>query len=262
MAFTTHRIVVSFKDHIYTVHYWADGRGQRADGYATSLAQLRHKIHHHYGVRSLNLFYISGGKYRLIADDERLRRVLSHVANGEKLHVSASESSHTSSAHSDHSQSSGSTKDSVKTALKQYAVHNTECYHCKCDRIHGVRYIFIQNPKYSVCGKCYDKLETVDAKRKWRSRALPWTRDAPVASLHRNENGNGVRHLQYLLTRLGYLNSGDDSGKFGSRTEAAVEKFRRKNHVSGNNVREYDYRTEVKLAEVVQRLRSEGHKYL
>ena len=74
-----------------------------------------------------------------------------------------------------------------------------------------------------------------------------------------------VKHLQYLLTRLGHMKLSDTAAQTGSyqgRTERGVASFRKKYGIRGDDPTVYDRKTASKLAQVVRKLRNDGHDYL
>ena len=70
----------------------------------------------------------------------------------------------------------------------------------------------------------------------------PRTRDAILSdaasgkSLSIGDSGTDVKNAQKRLIELNYLKSGNDSGRYGDLTAAAVKEFQRKNHLSADGI--------------------------
>lgn len=153
---------------------------------------------------------------------------------------------------------------SMWTIIDHFIVHDESCYHCDKLNIRGRRYVYKKNERYCLCNGCHRKLNRTE-KAKWSDRTLPWTYSAPAGPLYYGKENDDVKQLQYLLTRLGYMNLSDTSqavGIFGEYTENAIRLFRHKHGVQGTDSRTYDLNTAKRLASVVNRLRKAGEPYM
>ena len=59
---------------------------------------------------------------------------------------------------------------------------------------------------------------------------------ASVSKLRQGSRGTAVKKLQQQLIQLGYLSTGDDDGKFGPLTTAALKRFQRENQLTVDGV--------------------------
>lgn len=91
MNHSIHKIIVSYKGRMSTIHYWADGHGRRVDGIVTSLPQLRVVLQKKYGARALDLYYVDGRRLKPITGDRHLTSALDKVRKGGSLIVQAYE---------------------------------------------------------------------------------------------------------------------------------------------------------------------------
>ena len=97
---------------------------------------------------------------------------------------------------------------------------------------------------------------------------LPWDGDAPSAPLYQRSDYavmDEVTHLQYLLTRLGFMKLSDTSaqvGSYQSRTQEAVRRFRQHYGIYGSDMTRYNRKTAAKLASVVRECRRQGYEHL
>lgn len=153
----------------------------------------------------------------------------------------------------------------VHATLERFVKQIGSCHHCNKTEWTGRKYTYAYFWTYSMCGACYDKLDK-SYQEDWESTSLPWDGDVPAAPLGEDYDVRGeVKHLQYLLTRLGYLKLADTAlltGSYRENTENAVEQFRKKFNITGGDMTMYNKKTETKLAQIVKKLRNEGHKYL
>lgn len=138
---------------------------------------------------------------------------------------------------------------------QRFSVHNVECYRCEKSPIHGMSYTYKKDGDYKLCHDCMPYYN----KSNWSVTPFPWTRSVPRAPLSSDDYSvrDEVRHLQKVLTELGYLKleeTAEYQGSFQWRTERAVEAFRRKYKIHGNDLTIYNKRTERKLAEAVSDL--------
>lgn len=285
---TFYYIKATLSGAFFSVRYYPDGEGRHYDGYVTDYRQLKDALHRHLGVRALKLSYVADGLQHFISSDAHLRRSVHNLPYQSVLllntftHLGGEQAAGSSSRrHSRSSISAESPRDITtvrntniaptrytdgKTVLAHFAVHYADCHHCRCAPITGMRYVYKTHAAYSLCTKCYSELSRSE-KRGWEKKVLPWDCNAPRAPLYPEDavRREDTRHLQYLLTRFGFLKLSATSnvqGVYGTRTAAAVEKFRRKYHILGDDLRIYDKNTALVLAEVVHQLRAQGIKYI
>ena len=149
-------------------------------------------------------------------------------------------------------------------------VDGAECYHCDLTEWgNRKRYCYAMNTDYSMCSKCYKKLPKAQ-KNDWELttvvRETTWEDDAPEYPLGRDEDHSvreEVRHLQYILTRIGCMPLSATKqlvGSYQSNTEKAVRRFRQIYGIRGGDMGVYNARTAKKMGEVVRQLREHGHK--
>lgn len=140
--------------------------------------------------------------------------------------------------------------------MMRFVTHEAACYCCHESPIVGARYIHRNDKRYSLCGDCY-MAKSAASRKCYCVRRLPWMRKIPGAVLCRGDYGDEVRHLQYLLTCLGFLalrHTDKLVGSFQGRTAEAVEKFRRKYCIGGGDMGVYDRRTAKALEDVVSKM--------
>lgn len=138
------------------------------------------------------------------------------------------------------------------TLAQRFSLHNAKCYRCRTSHIKGPRYIWKKNGRYSLCSDCI----THDENRKYHVVLFPWTKRVPCAPLSTCNitSCEEVRHLQMLLTRLGYLTFGDTDqyqGSYQWRTARAVMNFRKAHSIKGGDMEVYNSKTARMLASVV-----------
>jgi len=298
-----YKISTTSDEETCTFDYYPHGDGKFYRGYVTNYRQYESKLEKLFNKRIHYLWYYDkNGDYAYIQDDEDLQRAFDYRRSGYDLQVSAevydseeetsgdSASESTSAAltsvqrtvsFSDEtttttgracSEQSNETIDdsargydnSVVQIVKQFVKHKrVSCHHCTRTKWSGVRYVYFRNYEYSMCGNCYGKL-SCSRKRMWVADALPWSEDVPAYPLCHGDQGSEVRHLQYLLTRLGYMPLSATSmatGYFQDYTESALSSFRERYGIRGDED-EYGRRTARKLAEVVRKRRRQGHQLI
>lgn len=134
--------------------------------------------------------------------------------------------------------------------IRRFARHWKQCHYCKRYPILGVRYKFRGEGTYNSCEECHSKLFPSDRK-KWHTVLSPWKGDAPRKLV----NTDDVRHLQYILTSLGYMEMSDTDrrqGRYGERTRKAVERFQYAQELYRQNTGVYTRETARMLAMVVR----------
>ncbi len=291
---TTYKISTNYHGHTYDLHYWPNGAGQVADGYVTDFQQYFDKFTDLIDIdpdddATVQLVTVtSQGKSLRITDTDDLETAAQGLNEGSTLSVYAIFEDNSTNNDDTNTDADTDTEDEYAewnaklvventTAVKKYkkvlgmldhfATHLGTCHHCEETGISGRRYTYAYATGYSMCGACYDKLSEDDAED-WHDSGLPWDGDAPSAPLGRRDDYaelEDVKHLQYLLTRLGHMKLSDtatQTGSYQGKTERGVASFRRKYNVRGSNTTVYDRRTASKLAQVVRKLRDDGHLYI
>lgn len=156
-------------------------------------------------------------------------------------------------------------ENNLNATLKRFVPRKGACHHCR--RTDKLCYEYTVNSAYRMCEKCHGKLCTMD-KNMWKPAGTPWEDEVPSYPLSREEGSpirDEISHLQYLLTRLGFMPlsaSDSTSGSFQRSTERAVAKFRREHNINGGDMSIYNKNMAEKLGEIVSDLRSNGHQYL
>lgn len=269
----------------HSASFYPAGYGSSYAGYVTTLEQYKVELTETYGVPSFKLMYINGSlEMKEIKDNHDLFKATRKLDSGTHLFISlfktsdegragaqqwnvvASDSENDSDSESDDKVERNHKYNSkLNATLERFVQHAGECHHCQATE--GLRYQYSLSSAYSMCEGCYDEL-TRKEKIFWQHAALPWEGDVPSSPLSREE-GSPVRdeicHLQYLLTRVGFMSLSDTdslTGSFQSNTERAVESFRREHNIYGEDMGVYNKKTAKKLAQIVRSLRSAGHKYL
>jgi len=282
---TTYTLATNYNGQHHSVSFYPAGYGASYDGYVTSLEQYESELKETYGVTSFKLMYINGSsELKEIEDSDDLFEAAEKLANGAHLSVTlikdedteASDEDEWMVVESDAEELSDSESDEEEEAiykyrnktnatLKRFVNLEGHCHHCQ--RTDGLCFQYSKNTAYSMCEGCHDDLSKKERKS-WTLAELPWEDTVPSYPLYREE-GSPIRdevcHLQYLLTRIGFMSldhTDSLTGSFQSNTERAVEKFRREHNIYGEDMNVYNKKMARKLAKIVRSLRSEGHKYL
>lgn len=171
------------------------------------------------------------------------------------------------------------TKARLHDILKRFGVFTEDnCYHCGTKSWRSKRYRFVANTKYSLCPSCYKDLSDPE-KDDWAivPSGLHWKNDVPefplsIGSGYGNDDEEEqVTHLQYLLTRLGFMKLSATNklvGSFQERTAQGVEKLREKYNIVGTRDEDgdgmglYDEKTANQLLKIVRAYRKKGHRYI
>lgn len=261
----TTNITVNFRGTPTVVKYCS--HGGHYPGYASSLRQLRKHLYTTFGVRRVELYCIANRQRHVLTSDASIRRAI-RASGGDSLLVTAYDPQHTQynavepppiQLPINTPQQTAHAQPSSKAILSHFGVTNYDCHYCKRSQISGVRYKYIGTSScHSVCNSCYLCLEPRD-KQKCYMRIMRWKGDAPAAPLHKKEI-DSIRHLQYLLVKLGYLQLASSTSI--SKTEEAVTRFRQKYHIVSHDMKKYDSTTARKLAQVVRKSRADGRKYI
>jgi len=263
----------------HSVLFYPAGYGASYDGYVTSIDQFKEELKENYDENSFKLMYISGSsEMKEIEDDHDLFKAVRKLKNGAHLFVTLSEVENDESSDYEQwnvdasdseeesdSEDDGKYENDLDDTLARFVHQVGECHHCGGSD--GLRYQYSMNSGYRMCGECWADLGKRE-KKSWPLAELPWEDDVPPYPLYREE-GSPIReentHLQYLLTRIGFMPlSATDSltGSFQGNTERAVAKFRKEYNIQGEDMTIYNKKMARKLAQVVRNLRSQGQKYL
>jgi len=159
--------------------------------------------------------------------------------------------------------------DKVSAIVERFDAHPTdaECYHCDVTEWRGARYTYATNSDYCLCADCYKQLGK-SQKKDWLSCGAVWASDAPEYPLYRQDEATvspDVRHLQYILTRIGFMPLSATNqlvGSYQSNTEHAVRRFRQHYAIHGDDMTVYNGRTAKQLGHVVRQLRKQGHLHI
>lgn len=262
--------------------YWPNGNGTDYYGYVTSFSQFRDEVARNCSESDLE-FYITdrNGNSKEITSNRQLRAAVAHLNDRQVLGVNAYAAGDDrtevwANVESDDDESESEEDDRhvhvatnrhLSAILKRFVPSNSECHHCDRTDWSGFGYVYYQSSDYSLCDSCYGRLPR-SQKDTWVRCGLPWDDTVPSYPLYaRSDNAvlDEVRHLQYLLTRLGYLSLNSTSsltGSYQSRTKEAVRRFRKDYRIRGTDMTKYDEKTASKLAQVVRQYRRQGHLYL
>lgn len=248
------------------VDYYPSGYGYTYPGYVTSLSQYLDELRKHLTSSKVSLYTISQtGSSSTIDDEYDLRRAVSDLPNGRELAVTAIKESNPEL------EPPGPYQENVSDVMERFDVPSSKYCHHNCGKItSGLRYYWHSSTQYYLCSDCYEELSQSD-RRDWKrgnSCGTPWELDAPQATLQ-EEYGlpvlDEVCHLQYLLTRLGFmpLNATDGLvGSYRTNTGKAVELFRRKYYIYDDDMTVYDSHTAHRLLHVVNDFRSSGAQFI
>lgn len=290
---TTYILSTIFQGRRLDLNYWPDGNGTRHRGYVTSLSQFERKVASYFQASNIN-FCICGPHHQSqdINSNSQLRSAVAHLDNGDILGVTAyvgdEETNYYVDSDSDsdeHTVDDDTTEEDdddgeseyerehtmynnrVSATVKRFTHNNTECYYCERSQWSGLGYAYYTSSSYVVCDSCYNGFSR-SQKRTWVRCGLPWDGDAPSYPLYARSDYavlDEVCHLQYLLTRLGYLSlsaTSELTGSYQGHTKEAVRRFREHYGLSGHNMTKYDRKTAAKLAQVVRQRRRDGHSYM
>lgn len=261
MSHQIHKLNVIYRARRSTLYYLARGNGQHVPGYVTSLREIRTTLNHIYGSAGLELHCVYDRRMHELRTNENLQRALRHSA-GSSLSIHAYDNKPCKSIWN-----SPQVHQDIPLYVPSNAssVTNSQCYHCRRSSSKGTAYAYAFNSEYRLCSECYRKSKCWN-KKCWKKHVAVAHSGilgvVPHAPLPRDMSS--VRQLQNILVKLGYMRTSHTFGSFKhevSRTEDGVVKFRRKYGIHGIDMREYDLRTERKLAQVVRKYRQKGNKF-
>lgn len=213
---------------------WVAGYGRSQYGYCTSLDQLLAEVHRAFSNSSLELYVINSyGNSERLDTDQELFDAVHHLPHGGVLSVTAVEghtiyyaTEDTSSSDGEQVEDSDTDSDSSDSEY-EYEAHGRH-KHARIAR---------------------------------RFAPLSWDRAAPKHTLRREDHlpiRDDVRHLQYVLTMLGYMSLSDTRqlvGSYQSNTQEAVRRFRTAYGIEGSNMDVYNKKTAQVLAQVARQYR-------
>ncbi len=246
---TIHKITTNYQGYTCDVDYWADGEGMEAEGYVTDFAQYRDLVTDELDKKNINFAFIAAnGELKNIANTKDMQGAVKNLEHRGILSVQALDKP---------GKGQGKNKGKDKKNGKGDAWKESEpAKDKKVDR--NIKNVYAILDRFVAPAGA--------AQEEWGVNGLPWKGDAPKAPLgYDYEVQDAVVHLQYLMTRLDYMKLAETSlltGSYQSNTENAVEAFRKKHKITGDDMTIYDKKTEAKLVEVVKKLRKDGHMYI
>lgn len=259
-------IITSAPQHntsTHSVNYYPDGDGEECYGYVTDFGQYKTSVSKNLTKEGLQFQFIcpSTKQRKFIKSDGGLRDAVKGLDNRGVLLVTALKTSGKGLVDFEIEKKDAKVKAILEHFDLQGEVH---CHHggsmSKCN---GVIYQYAYHSNYFLSLECYKALSD-DEKEAWKA-IVHWGGPVPSHDLSYEDNSDGVRMLQYYLTRFGFMkleHTSQCTSWYLSRTQDAVSAFRKKFKVEGCDVTVYDKKTAKKLAEVVTELRKKGHKYL
>ncbi len=228
--------------------YWPGGNGTDYYGYVTSFSQFRDEMAEKCGVSDLEFYIVdSDGESKEITNSRELRDAVAHLDDREVLGVTAYSTGGGSEPEVWEDKASEEESDDDAESSDEEEEEDDDDR-----RLNAILKRFLSKAQ----------------KRSWVRYGLLWDEDVPSYPLYaRNDYAvlDEVRHLQYVLTRLGYLPLNATSWQTGSyqgRTQEAVRRFREDYEIYGKDMTKYDRRTARKLGEVVRQYRDQGHLYI
>lgn len=248
--------------------YFPEGYGQNYNQCVTSFSQYVKELRRHLTNSKVKLYTISSDGSSVHIDDERdLRNAVKNLPRRGELAVTAIKDENTDDGEAP--DPIGPYPVNVGEVMQRFGVP-CSCYYDCGDTLSRKRYFWRWDNDYCICRRCYYNLSRSD-RRKWKAGndgGLPWEGDAPEATL-RQESGLPVReevcHLQYILTRLGFMplsHTGSLVGSYRRNTARAVERFRRHYHIYGGDMDEYNSRAADKMGSIVRRWRRAGADFI
>ena len=291
----TYTLSIVYRGSRFDLNYYPAGNGGYYQDHVSCLSQVRDEMTENCDVSDLMFYYTDqDGDSVHISRDRDLRAAVAHLDSGDVLGVTAvssgrgsteawtnsdSEEEESSDEESSDEEESEDEQDSpyynteeytdshVDATLKRFVQPQVKCYNCKTKDWTGLGYAYYTSSSYKICDSCYDDL-TRSEKRTWVQCGLPWDEDVPSYPLYTRADYqvmDEVCHLQYILTRLGYMSLKHtrlQTGSYQGRTQEAVRQFREQYEVYGRDMTKYDKKTATKLAQVVRQYRRDGHSYL
>lgn len=246
----------------HSCDYFPDGLGWTYDGYVTSYSQYVNELRSQLTSSKVKLYTISSsGSSSLIDDDQDLRNAVDNLPDGGELAVTAIKD--------ESSDNGGGLNENVAEIMQHFGVPSSCYYECG-DTASRKRYFWVGNNDYCICESCYYELSEWE-RDNWKAgndAGLPWEGLAPHATLCQ-EDGLPVReevcHLQYILTRMGFMSLDHTSSVVGSyyqHTAMGVQLFRESRHIYGGDMGVYNSRTADELQVVVHSWRNRGAVFI
>lgn len=238
------------------------GRERVKKDAVANLKDLCRYIVKNFGARRHRLTYIGkNDRASYILDEDSLRNAV-HSAYQGVLYVKVTPVEMVTATLGDQnaSQLERRKKKTIETRMigsallsRRFSVHNFQCSSCKTSPIRGTRYMFKNNTRHNLCQNCVEKHNKTD----WFPIHFPWKSSVPKSPLgvDGSKVRDSVRHLQKVLTELGYLKFKDTrlvQGIYDVYTKKAVESFRLRYEIEGGNMNVYNRNTELTLAEALR----------
>ena len=243
---TTYIISTIYQGRRIDLDYWPGGNGTKYYGYVTSFSQFQEQVADSCGASNLEFYVVdSDGDSIEITNSRQLRECIAHLEDRQVLGVTAFDAE---GENTEVWRGGASSEEESEEEDSENEEEDNETYITPNHQIKAVLKRFIQ----SNSGRY----------------KLPWDEDVPSHPLNARSDYailDEVCHLQYLLTRLGYLSlkaTSLQTGSYQSRTQDAVRRFREDYRIYGSDMTKYDKKTASKLAQVVRQHRREGHMYL
>ncbi len=247
-SMTTYIVSISCNGYRLNLDYWADGNGTRWPGYVTSFSQLRRKALSHFRASEIEFYYTRRRRTIQITDSDDLRAAVSRLDDRDVLKVTA----YADWDYTNYGQESDSESDSdteyARSEDSDDSDDESEYYTSYNNQLRATLRRFTGSSS--------------------ERRSLPWDGDAPAYPLYARSDyaiQDEVCHLQYLLTRLGYMSLSATSvqtGSYQSYTKEAVRSFREHYGIYGRDMTKYNRSTATKLAQVVRQYRRAGYTHL
>ncbi len=254
----------------YQVNYCPLGRGFKCSDTVNSLKQYKHELQEHLTSSEVKLYTINGcGEAVCIDDDASLCKAVRCLQPGGELAVTAIKGSRWNPVWPE---PYGPFKNDWKDVMKRFDVPGPlKCHRGYSCVMTGNRYVWKRNHNYAICHSCW-KRPSAQKKEDWKKcneAGAPWDGEVPDALLSREHCQSGrddVRHLNYVLCRLGFIDlqvlRQHSTRKYGVSTEEAVHRFREHYEIHGSDMDVYDEATEKKMEELVHHFRRQGALYI
>ena len=271
---TTYSINTTLNGKTCTTDYWPDGQGQQWPGYVTSLAQYRAELRDSLSDSNLRLYVItSTGHSELIDSDDDLAGAVESLPNGGVLSVTAIARHKRSGRHNRRRRDTNNSEDqwNARNWYDRYGAEQSESdseddNDDSDSESDSPRMPTTRNAVRAIMKRFdYTSYTNTDDDDYYHAT---WEGDAPSGTLQRDDEHSvqpEVAHLQYILTRLGYMPLSATKqlvGSYQSNTESAVRKFRQAYSINGGDMCVYNRKTAKKLGQVVRYLRAQGHDHL
>ncbi len=256
----------------YEVNYCPWGRGRRCWDSVTSYDQYKDELHEHLTSSDVTLYTIDGrGHSVCINDDDSLSKAARAVQPGGELAIIALKDD---GEEPNWPEPYGPYKNHWKDVMKRFEVPgDVDCFRGKkygysCVMT-GNRYVWERDHRFAICYSCWKRTSKKEIWKKCNEAGAPWdgeVPDAPLSGEYCPPGRDDVRHLNYVLCRLGYIDLDvfrhHSTRKYGHHTEEAVRLFRKTYRIRGYDMEEYNEATEKKMEELVHRFRRHGALFI